>query len=67
MLIFSGGRSLPPRVGPSFTIQEKKVIQKAPPSKIVNPRTYKNGLRKLDDIIDSGAYEKADFKPRPTS
>ena len=25
--------------------------------------SYKNGLRNLDEIVKSGAYEKSDYKP----
>ena len=25
--------------------------------------SYQNGLRNLDDIVKSGAYEKSDYKP----
>ena len=34
-------------------------------SKIINPRTHKTQLRNLDDIKNSGAYEKSDYKPAP--
>lgn len=30
-------------------------------------RQHKNGLRSLDCIVESGAFDKPDYKPRPSS
>ena len=57
------GRSLPPRVAPDHTIVEKRITQSRVQSKRVDPRSEWNGIRKLDEIVNSGAYEKSDFKP----
>ncbi len=62
-----GGHSLPPRVAPDHTIVHKKIPQPLTKSKRVDPRSEWNGIRKLDDIVNSGAYEKSDFKPTPQS
>jgi hypothetical protein len=58
------GTSLPTDVGATSRITQKR--QPAPPkreSKIVDPNTYKYGLRKYDEIKNSGAYEKSDYRP----
>ncbi len=58
---------MPPRVAPDHTIVQKKVAQPKAMSKRVDPRSDWNGIRKLDDIVTSGAYEKSDYKPTPQS
>ncbi|CAF0748071.1 unnamed protein product [Brachionus calyciflorus] len=57
------GTSLPTRVAPSFSIVDKKPEIPKPKRKTVDPREHKNGLRKLEEIVNSGAYEKSDYKP----
>lgn len=64
-LFCSDGQSLPPRVAPSHTIVERKRIVAKKESKIVNPKTHKMQLRNYDEIKNSGAYEKSDYKPTP--
>ena len=57
------GTSLPTNVAATFrTVNRKQPIPKKE-SKIVDPMTYKYGLRKYDEIKNSGAYEKSDYRP----
>lgn len=60
----SGG-SLPSKVAPTFSEKPRQPVVEKTPLKHVNPKTSKGGLKKLDDIIISGAYEKSDYRPRP--
>ena len=58
---------MPRRVAPDHSIIEKKYVAPKKQGKRVNPRSDWEGTRKLDAIVDSGAYEKSDFKPTPIS
>jgi hypothetical protein len=57
------GASLPTDVGPTSKIVQRKQPAPKRESKIVDPATYKYGLRKYDEIKNSGAYEKSDYRP----
>lgn len=56
---------MPTKVAPTHTIVEKKPQIPKQQSKVINPRTHKVQLRNLEDIKNSGAYEKSDYKPTP--
>lgn len=59
------GESLPERLGPSSTQNKAPVskrIQTARPSKTAST----SGLRTYTDIVNSGAYNRSDYQPRPT-
>lgn len=58
------GNSLPSNLGATSVIAEKK----KPPArvqerKIVNLKTYQGGIKNYEDIKNSGAYEKSDYRP----
>jgi hypothetical protein len=58
------GTSLPTNVGATTRISEKKrAVVRQPESKLVNPATYKYGLRKYDEIKNSGAFERPEYRP----
>lgn len=58
------GQSLPRNVAPTHTIVNKRTPQPKAESKRIDPRRSDwVGTRKLDEIVDSGAYEKSDYKP----
>lgn len=60
------GESLPERLGPSSTQSKvpasKNRIQTARPSRTAQTA----GLRSYNDIVNSGAYNRSDYQPRPT-
>jgi hypothetical protein len=60
-----GGGSLPTNVGPTSIIPDRKIKapQRLEKNRKVDPNTYSNGLRNYNDIVNSGAYEKSDYKP----
>lgn len=58
------GNSLPSNIGATSAIAEKKKPPtRVPESKIVNLKTYQGGIKNYDDIKNSGAYEKSDYRP----
>ena len=78
-----GGDSLPERLGPSSSQSKASVtkrIETTRPSRFIHfenflrflnvssPfRTAQPGLRTYSDIVNSGAYTRADYQPRPIS
>ncbi|KAK7112113.1 UPF0193 protein EVG1-like [Littorina saxatilis] len=54
---------LPLRVPPTSSVKQSKPKKVAPPSKILNPKNYKAGLRSRDTMEQQGAFVKPDYVP----
>lgn len=59
------GQSLPTTCHPTTSAKPRQPAKKAPLPKVLNPRNYSGGVKSREMIEASGAYEKADYKPRP--
>ncbi|XP_074647672.1 UPF0193 protein EVG1 homolog [Tubulanus polymorphus] len=60
------GETLPVQCNPTSSAQpHKRTPAKPREQKILNPRSYSGGIRSLETIESSGAYEKPIYRPAP--
>ncbi|XP_022080354.1 UPF0193 protein EVG1 homolog isoform X1 [Acanthaster planci] len=60
-----GGGALPMRCNPTTSAKPCAPSAAKPKSIRVDPRGHSGGLRKKEDIEDSGAYERQQYRPSP--